>query len=266
MSVFRPGDDAMLVLLAPHAVGLSAPGTALRSSPLALCVRTWPALKMQAAYEDAEVLRTGKSFSEMNSESAKVLSTSSIAEMLEASFVRACMDVARGYVDTLKLFIVAAKAGFEIGSTISDVSVELQACVRQTAGRPLLEEEEKLRHMWTCLVYLTLAQVSHPTKGADVGDSVGVELRKKYTPMVEGVVSAHTNGRTLPSLELCEFLKPPADAVEKAVLSQSMRLIFLTLVVLEEERGAVPIKPPGTGAVGGPKAGGPPQPYIPGTS
>ena len=198
-------------------------------------------------------------------QSAKVLSTSTVAEMLEASFVRACMDAARGYVDTLKLFIVAAKAGFEIGSTISEVSSELEACERQTAGRPLLEEEVELRHLWVCLVYQTLAQVSHPTKAAEVGDTVGVELREKYAPLVEGVVTAHTQGCALPSLELSAFVQPPADAIEKAVLSQSMRLIFLTLVVLKEEGEGIAIKP-----AGGPptKRGydGPPQPYIPGTS
>ena len=231
------GHASSLVLTAPSTVQWraavqSSSACAARGSPLGMC------------------------------QSVKVLSTPNVAEMLEASFVRACMDVAKGYVDTLKLFIVAAKAGFEIGSTITDVSAELKACARQTAGRPLLPEEEELRHLWVCLVYLTLAQVSHPAKGADVGDSVGVELREKYSPLVAGVVSAYTQGRALPSLELSEFLQPPADAVEKAVLSQSMRLIFLALVVLEEEGKGVPIKPPGTA----PSKAGPPQPYIPGTS
>jgi hypothetical protein len=199
-------------------------------------------------------------------ESTKVLDTSTVADMLEASFVRACMDLAKGLVDTLKLFIVAAKAGFEIGSTISEVSSELEACERQTAGRPLMPEELELRHLWYCLVYQTLAFVDHPTKVADVGETVGAELREKYAPLVEGVVVAHVQGRALQSLELSEFLQPvPSDAVEKAVLSQSMRLIFLTLVVLKEEGEGIPIKP-----AGGPptKRGydGPPQPYIPGTS
>ena len=174
--------------------------------------------------------------------------------------------LAKGLVDTLKLFIVAAKAGFEIGSTISEVSSELEACERQTAGRPLMPEELELRHLWYCLVYQTLAFVDHPTKVADVGETVGAELREKYAPLVEGVVVAHVQGRALQSLELSEFLQPvPSDAVEKAVLSQSMRLIFLTLVVLKEEGEGIPIKP-----AGGPptKRGydGPPQPYIPGTS
>merc|ERR1712194_662635 len=111
-------------------------------------------------------------------------------------------------------------------------SSELEACERQTAGRPLMPEELELRHLWYCLVYQTLAFVDHPTKVADVS----------------------------------EFLQPvPTDAVEKAVLSQSMRLIFLTLVVLKEEGEGIAIKP-----AGGPptKRGydGPPQPYIPGTS
>merc|ERR1719272_2824581 len=38
------------------------------------------------------------------------LNVTTVAELLEASFVRACIDLSTGLVDTLKLFIVAAKA------------------------------------------------------------------------------------------------------------------------------------------------------------
>jgi len=45
------------------------------------------------------------------------------------------MQLSTGYVDVLKLFIVAAKAGYELGMTIPQLQLELTACKTQTAGR-----------------------------------------------------------------------------------------------------------------------------------
>lgn len=186
-----------------------------------------------------------------------------VAEMLEASFVRACMDLRTGLVDTLKLFIVAAKAGYELGATFDDVSSELAACPRQTANRPLMEEEVELRSLWVALVYLALAQLSHPTEfaggAASLVESVPAEIRAKHEPLVSGVVEARTRGAELQSLKLEELLPAaaPQNPQERAILSQSMRLVFLTAVVLDEVERARPRKAE--------EQEGPPRPYIPGT-
>ena len=89
-------------------------------------------------------------------ESTKVLDTSAVADMLEASFVRACMDLATGLVDTLKLFASAVKAGYARGVPVPVLEDTLGTVARQTAGRPLMDEEAELRSAWISLVYLTL--------------------------------------------------------------------------------------------------------------
>ena len=47
---------------------------------------------------------------------------------------QACMDLAKGYVDTLKLFISAAKKGYTSGATIP--SLELELSTLETQARP----------------------------------------------------------------------------------------------------------------------------------
>ena len=86
----------------------------------------------------------------------KELTPPLIAEMLEKTFVDACMQLSSGYVDVLKLFIVAGKAAYERGLTIPQVQLEISQCKTQTAGRPLMQEEIDLRTVWLSLVYLTL--------------------------------------------------------------------------------------------------------------
>ena len=184
------------------------------------------------------------------------LTAATVAELLEVSFVRACMDVATGYVDTLKLFIVAAKGGYEIGATIPALSLALSMCETQTAGRPLMAEETDLRSLWTSLVYLTLETVEHPTSHTiELGATVPTEQREKFAPFVRGVVERKKRGFTLQSLKLEEMMAsgavesaPARTPVETAILSQSLRLIFLTLVVLDEEL----------------PSSEPPKPFIPG--
>ena len=42
-----------------------------------------------------------------------------VAQILEVTFVNACMQLATGYVDTLKLFIAAALTAYERGFTVN---------------------------------------------------------------------------------------------------------------------------------------------------
>ena len=69
------------------------------------------------------------------------LTTPTIAELVEASFVRAVMDLRTGLVDTLKLFVSAVKAGYARGVPVPVLEDTLGTVARQTAGRPLIEEE-----------------------------------------------------------------------------------------------------------------------------
>lgn len=190
-----------------------------------------------------------------------------VAEMLETTFVNACMQLSSGYVDVLKLFIAAAKGGYEIGLTIPQLQLELTSCKSQTAGRPLMGEEVELRTVWISLVYLTLERVNH-IKSSSLGDTVDPSIRQKFYTFVYDVVNAKKQGYDLQTLKLEQLVRSDGDvqseedkgkteqekAVENAILSQSMRLVFLTLTVLDEEALAK-----------GEEGGNPPRPNIPGT-
>lgn len=174
-----------------------------------------------------------------------------IAALLEVSFVQACMQLSSGYVDTLKLFIASAFTAYERGFTASALNLELGALQTQTAGRPLMQEEVELRTVWLCLVFLTLENIRHPSAaGGAVGDSVPGEIRQKFQTFVYDVVNAAKGGFTLETLKLEDLLRrSDADAaslsqMEKAILGQSMRVVFLTLAVKEEAEAAANLPPP----------------------
>mgnify|MGYP007078101454 CR=1 FL=1 len=148
------------------------------------------------------------------------------AEMIECTFVRACMDLSTGQVDTLKLFIVSVKAAFLNGATIPAVERELSECAQETAGRALLPEEVELRSLWLCLVSLTLEAIGR----GGTADEAGVPSEIcKYAEFVRNVVGAKERGAELKALKLEELLGDelvaPTTPVELAVLSQSMRLV-----------------------------------------
>ena len=174
-----------------------------------------------------------------------------VAQILEVTFVNACMQLATGYVDTLKLFIAAALTAYERGFTVNALNLELAQCPTQTAGRPLMQEEVKLRSVWLSLVYLTLANVRHESEASEsVGASVPAEIRSKFQTFVYDVVNAAQGGYTLESLKLEDMLRRQGTdseslgAVEKAILGQSMRVVFLTLTVRDEAAAAGDLPPP----------------------
>ena len=108
-----------------------------------------------------------------------------VSRRFEVTFVNACMQLATGYVDTLKLFIAAALTAYERGFTVNALSLELAQCPTQTAGRPLMQEEVELRSVWLSLVYLTLANVRHESEASEsVGASVPAEIRSKFQTCV----------------------------------------------------------------------------------
>jgi len=126
----------------------------------------------------------------------------------------------------------------------------------QTANRPLAQEEVELRSLWLSLVYMTLQQVYHPTRSITeeatgsagvsaeaVAESVPSEIRQKFNTFVYDCVNARQGGWTLQTLKLEELMKSSGgnsaapdmtDPMEKAILGQSMRIVFLTLQCLDD--------------------------------
>ncbi len=171
-----------------------------------------------------------------------------IAEMLEVSFVNACMQLQSGYVDVLKLFIAAAMSSYQFGFTIDQIQKALSECPNETANRPLLPEEVELRHTWYSLVYLTLLSIDHSTiKKEPLSDSIPSTIRQKYGGFVDRMVEIHNVDDTA-TISVEKVIREESDTlnaldlstVERAILLQSLRVAALTLVVVREALEAGP--------------------------
>lgn len=176
-----------------------------------------------------------------------------IAELLEVSFVNACLQLSTGYVDVLKMFIASAMSGYELGFALDSMQQELSVCKKQTAGRPLMKEEEELRHLWYSLVYSTLSSLGHPTRTAAVVESIPDEIRSEYGPLIDKVVQAHKDDKSMSVEEVMQFDKAGLTEMEKALRAQSMRVVTITFDVLAESAearsgAAQPPPPPIPGA------------------
>ena len=172
------------------------------------------------------------------------LTLSKVAELVEATFVRACMDAARGDVTTLKLFIASAVGGYRLGVPLPALGSAVAACEAEhsTAGRPLLPEEAELRTLWLSLVYLTLeAEGEAAPPGGDGGDggdgrdgrdggeeplaaaSVDASARDEYSPLVEEVRRKVGGGAALGDLSVDDLVgaDPQRTPLRAAVRSQT---------------------------------------------
>ena len=124
-----------------------------------------------------------------------------------------------------------------------------------------------MRETWAALVYLAL-EIAEPlgTEGEEPADgeaagavhpgqTVGEARRAEYVPFAQAVAGRVREGASLQELSLDGIAPAPAGeartAMRTAVLSQSMRLVYLTFKVLEEEEEAA-----------GKKVA---RPFIPGT-
>jgi hypothetical protein len=185
------------------------------------------------------------------------LDKSQIVDMIEVSFIHACLQLAQGYVDILKLFIVACKAAFERRINIQDLMDQVNHQANQnTAGRALAPEEVELRSTWMQAVYLILAYIEHQDIStlAQVGTDLDQHVLSRYSSVLPTIVKFRETGKSHAAvIDLAETLaqEQELDAVHQAVTTQTMRVLWYTLVVLSEEAMADPDMPP--------------RPNIPGT-
>ena len=168
-----------------------------------------------------------------------------IAEALEVSFVNACMQLRSGYVDVLKLFIAAAMSSYQLGFPLNDLDQALEKCPSLSANRPLMPEEIELRKTWYSLVYLTLFSIGHSTVGSKdiLADTIPEQIRSSYSSVIEGIAKEYkAEGYVTSSVEKLFKVHAPQDLSEmdKAIMSQSIRVVTLTLTVLQEALEAGP--------------------------
>jgi hypothetical protein len=171
-----------------------------------------------------------------------------ISELLEVSFVKACMQLPLGYVDIMKMFIAASIAAYESNFALSRIQQELEACPRQTANRPLLPEEKKLRFQWLCMVYLTLVLMNHPSKATaganttyteNILADISAQLRDDYEKVIITILQAYQLERPIPSVESLKSSSfDSLSDLDKAIFSQSLRVAILTPVVVQESMAA----------------------------
>lgn len=169
-----------------------------------------------------------------------------VAELLEVSFVHACIQLASGYVDVLKLFIASSIGAYEAGFSIDSIIDELENNVDMpnTANRLLMDEEKMLRRDWLCVVYLTLAAMDHSSPMTSVlamhtaKKSIPEDIKEKYGELVTRLGEAYKNGnhRTLSVQDLNDGGSENLTQLEKAVLLQSLKVATLTPVVVEEAK------------------------------
>lgn len=190
-----------------------------------------------------------------------------VAELLEVSFVHACMQLASGYVDVLKMFIAASIGAYEAGFSIDCLLEELEnnKDMPNTANRPLMDEEKMLRRDWLCVAYLTLSAMGYePTSplAADVAKkSIPEDIQKRYGIFLTKIGEAYKNG-TLKSMSVEEIASGGSSEdlspLEKAVLLQSLKVATLTPTVADEAKEAT------YSASNKPKEVKPPTPLIEG--
>jgi hypothetical protein len=215
----------------------------------------------------------------------KELTPETIAEMIEVSFINSCLQLASGYVDVLKLFIVAVKAGYEAGLSLDQLEKLVQGCPVNSANRDLMKEEKDLRREWMLVVYTMLDGLN--SIDGKVIASADANVEGTAESRVSNVVSAILNIRqqleleeeqsggerdataALASLSVSEALLRSetltqmkdacgSNLMEKAFLMNDVSVAILTFKVIEEERLCL------EGSSGNMVQ--PPQPPIPGTS
>jgi hypothetical protein len=178
-----------------------------------------------------------------------------IAELLEVSFVHACLQLRTGHVDVLKLFLASAIAGYEFGySVVPQLSDALDTCstTQNTAGRPLTNEEVELRQVWISLVYLVLLAIEHPKKqqqdkASALLGGIPETIQSDYGVIVQQLAEAYCGDEESVVLSLSELVArddpfhsdtTTLDPMQRAIRSQCLRVISLTLQVLQESAEA----------------------------
>lgn len=199
------------------------------------------------------------------------LSVEKISTLIEVTFIQSCLQIATGYVDILKLFLATLKAAYDQKIPMPTLieSVASMDITRNTANRPLMEEEISLRTLWMNIAYLTLECLyrmesnsaelefdSNMDEALDKSLSVSLTTRGNYKFVIEEKVlkflGRDAGSNATPST--------PGELDEAAMMEYSLKIIDLILVVVKEERFAN--EPSKSGLDG--DGVGPPRPNIPG--
>jgi hypothetical protein len=213
---------------------------------------------------------TSSTASAPKEEEEKDLTPETIAEMIEVSFLQGCMQLAQGYVDVLKLFIVAVKTGYEKKIPLDELNQLVQDCPVNSARRDLMKEEMELRREWMAVVYGMMERLNNNEMGdrettsdttttttSSSDDSSQIRVAQVVDSMLQlqrylqeeevqsggeqDSIVALTNLTVEQALQKLPNLSQLMDELEsspmeKAFLTNDIRVALLTFKVIEEEK------------------------------
>mmetsp|Transcript_32826 Transcript_32826/g.60509 ORF Transcript_32826/g.60509 Transcript_32826/m.60509 type:complete len:322 (+) Transcript_32826:24-989(+) len=224
----------------------------------------------------------------VSEEQPEELTPETIAEMIEVAFLQSCLQLSQGYIDVLKLFIVAVKAGYELPLPLEDLHRLVQECPVNSAGRELMKEEKALRLEWMTMVYEMLNALKSDVEVESV-DNDHDAAKFRISAVVQAMLSIQnglqneeesTGGKidatvALNTLSVEQALErsPSLSKLNESLLSDPMGMAFLTndirvalmtFRVIEEERVCTE-DASGRTTSGAGNRGEVPRPPIPGT-
>jgi len=193
------------------------------------------------------------------------LSSDQILELIELSFFQACFALSKGDSEPLKLFIVAVKTAAKKFEKASAIAITKTVnSLPSSIGRPLEEQEQELRDTWIQAIYLMLGHTLALGDDDFVVVNDGTTTNKDtnsvadlYGPILDDLVAIHNTGMGLNVNQFIstrkDILMPPKnkkkdnnplmleendendDLVQLAVVTQTVKLLYTTLEVLEGE-------------------------------
>ena len=170
-------------------------------------------------------------------------------------------------MDVLKLFIVSVKAGYETNVTPTSLVGKVNECPVNTAKRPLVSEELLLRTTWIYAVYMILEYIDHPilnvitatttpTTEKVQDDEIYSTVRDIYSGIVPILLSIKQGDHTKygDKFNPQQIVQDNAillglknddnnnvnneNQIQIAIITQTIRVLWFTLIVLEEEKFA----------------------------
>jgi len=249
---------------------------------LILCANQQQSTNKHTSYDRSLILHANQQQSTAETKEEKELTPPIIAEMIEVSFLNSCLQLSQGYVDVLKLFIVAVKSGHELSISLSVLNQLVEDCPVNSAGRDLMKEEKALRIEWMKVVYELLNALNPDTKVDSTTNDCDEGSDKRISQVVQAMwdikkdkeneeiktggqqdaTVAISNLTVEQALEcssiLSELNDSISDPMDKAFFTNDIRVALMTFRVLSEEELCLEGSAGNTNSV--------PRPPIPGTN
>lgn len=105
-----------------------------------------------------------------------------------------------------------------------------------------MKEEEELRNQWIHAVYLVLQHVQWKQITQPSSWSMDAKVHATFQPILDNLVKAKHEGKPLESEAILEKFNVK-DVTERAIMAQTLRVIWITLEALQEEELAKPRSP-----------------------